>query len=53
MQKEKKILQTFTLTPSVIEEFRAHAVSIGSNASYEIERLIRAELKKIKQDEKN
>lgn len=52
MRKEKKTLQTFTITPSVIEEFRSHATSIGSNASYEIERLIRAELKKISQDEK-
>lgn len=47
MAKNKKF-HGFTLSPEVVEEFRNYAVSIGSNASYEVERLMRKELDKIK-----
>lgn len=46
--KKKRFI--FTVTESVINEFQAYAESIGTSAARELERLIRAELKKIKQE---
>ena len=43
MARNKKF-HGFTLSPEVVEEFRKYAVSIGSNASYEVERLMRKEI---------
>jgi hypothetical protein len=36
----------FTLSPEVVEEFKIYAAKKGSNASYEVERLMRKELQK-------
>lgn len=38
----------FTLSPEVVEEFKNYAKTKGSNASYEVERLMRSELGKVK-----
>lgn len=43
MARNKKF-HGFTLSPETVEEFRKYAVSIGSNASYEVERLMRKEI---------
>lgn len=45
--KNKKF-HGFTLSPEVVEEFKNYAKTKGSNASYEIERLMRNELTKVK-----
>ena len=44
MRKKQKF--NFTFTPEIYKEFQEYASSIGSNSSYELERLIRQELKK-------
>lgn len=47
MARNKKF-HGFTLSPETVEEFKKYAAAIGSNASYEVERLMRKELDRIK-----
>lgn len=48
--KKKRFI--FTVTESVINDFQTYAESIGTSTARELERLIRAELKKITNNEK-
>lgn len=47
---QNKKFQGFTLSPEVIEEFKEYARAKGSNASYEVERLMRNELAKYRKN---
>ena len=49
----KKERKNFNFSIGFIEEFRELCIPPGSNASVEMERILRAEMKKIKQEKKN
>ena len=50
MKETKKEKRNFTFSIGFIEEFRQVCIPPGSNASVEMKRILRAEMKKIKQE---